>query len=136
MNKVMLLGRLGKDPEKLTVSNGDALTKFILATNKTYKNKDGVKQEKTNWTHIVCWRKTAEIAAKYLSKGSQVFLEGELVNRTYEHEGVKKNASEVVAHNLELLGKGEKPQTTVNGNLKEEPVVKYACDGDQNDIPF
>ena len=95
-NKVILIGNLGKDPELKTMANGTNMATFSLATTEVFKDKSGNKNQKTCWHNIVIWGKLAEIAGQYLQKGSQVYLEGQIDNRSYEKDGVKKYVSEVV----------------------------------------
>jgi len=90
LNKVMLIGHLGKDPEIQTFEGGKSLAKFSMATTETYKDKTGARQEKTEWHNIVLWGVQAEIAQKYLRKGSLVYLEGKINTREYEKDGAKK----------------------------------------------
>jgi len=108
MNKVILIGRLGTDPELKYTPSGKAYAKFNLATTERWK-KDGEKQEKTEWHKIVSWGKLAEIMGEYLKKGSQVYLEGKLQTRIWEKEGQKQYITEIVVDNMEMLDnkKGE-----------------------------
>tara|TARA_R110002072_G_scaffold113367_12_gene242805 strand:+ start:5844 stop:6185 length:342 start_codon:yes stop_codon:yes gene_type:complete len=108
-NKVQLIGNLGSDPDVKTLENGSKMVKFSLATNDSYKNAKGEKITETQWHNIVIWGKTAEIAEKYAKKGKEIGLEGKLSNRSYEDsEGQKKYITEVIAHELLLLGGKEK----------------------------
>lgn len=105
VNKVILVGNLGKDPEVRHLENGRVRTIFSLATNETYKNKEGEKVNNTEWHNIVLWTPLAEIAEKYLTKGKQVYIEGRISTRSYEDkEGNIKYITEVVGQNLTLLG--------------------------------
>jgi single-strand DNA-binding protein len=105
INKVILVGHLGKDPELRYLEGGVTVTSFPLATSEYY-NKDGRKIEQTEWHNIVMWRSLADVAAKYLQKGKLVYIEGKLRTRTFEDkEGVKKYTTEVVAENFTLLGR-------------------------------
>lgn len=104
INKVILVGRLGKDPEFRTFENGDMLATFPLATSETYKDKDGAKQEKTEWHNLVIWGKQAEIAQKFLHKGKLIYCEGKLTSRSYENPpGVKKYITEVRLDSFRML---------------------------------
>ncbi len=97
LNKVMLIGNLGKNPELRYVASGNSVASFSLATGESYKDKAGVRQTKTVWHNIVVWGKLAEICNQYLKKGSQVYLEGKIDNRSYDDkDGNKKYISEVV----------------------------------------
>jgi single-strand DNA-binding protein len=103
LNKIMLIGRLGKDPELRYIASGNAVCNFSLATTEKWK-KDGAKQEKTTWHNIVIWGKLGEVAGKYLKKGSLCYLEGAVDNRSYEDkQGVKKYISEVIAQKMTML---------------------------------
>ncbi|GAB4197596.1 MAG: single-stranded DNA-binding protein [Thermoflexibacter sp.] len=103
VNKVILLGNLGKDPVVRRTENGVAVATFSLATSERYKDKDGNPQEKTEWHNIVLWRGLAEVAEKYLHKGDKVYIEGKLTTRSYEQDGVKKYVTEVVADTMNML---------------------------------
>lgn len=105
VNKVILLGNLGKDPEVRHLENGRAVANFSIATSETYKNKQGEKVTNTEWHNVVLWTPLAEIAEKYLNKGNQVYIEGKLTSRSYEDkEGVTKYITEVVGREMTLLG--------------------------------
>jgi len=105
INKVILVGHLGKDPETRSLEGGVSVTSFPLATSETY-NKEGRKIEQTEWHNIVMWRGLADMAAKYLQKGRLVYIEGKLRTRSFEDkEGNKKYTTEVVAENFTLLGR-------------------------------
>src|SRR5882757_1670300 len=105
VNKVILVGHLGKDPEARTLEGGVSVVSFPLATSETF-NKDGRKVEQTEWHNIVMWRGLADVAAKFLQKGKLVYIEGKLRTRSFEDkEGNKKYTTEVVAENFTLLGR-------------------------------
>jgi single-strand DNA-binding protein len=105
VNRVILLGNLGKDPESRALENGRTRVTFTLATNEVYKNKEGEKVTNTEWHNVVLWTPLAEIAEKYLSKGKQVYIEGKLNSRSYvDKEGQTKYITEIVGQNLVLLG--------------------------------
>lgn len=123
INKVILVGHLGKDPELRYLEGGVSVTSFPLATSETF-NKDGRKIEQTEWHNIVMWRGLADIAAKHLQKGKLVYIEGKLRTRSFEDkEGVKKYTTEVVAENFTLLGRKSDFE---NDNIKQ--TVKLAGD--------
>lgn len=110
VNKVILLGNLGKDPDVLNLDNGMKKTSFPLATTENYKDKDGNKVNKTEWHKIVSFGKVAEIAETYLRKGNKVYIEGKLVSRSWEDkDGNKRYITEVLLNNLVMLGSNEKP---------------------------
>ena len=105
INKVILIGHLGKDPELRTLEGGVSVTSFPLATSETF-NKDGQRVEQTEWHNIVMWRGLADLAAKFLQKGKLVYIEGKLRTRSFEDkEGIKKYTTEVVAENFTMLGR-------------------------------
>lgn len=107
LNKVILIGNLGKDPELKYTPSGAAVCNFSLATTETWKSQDGTKQEKTEWHNIVVWRKQAEIAAEYLKKGKQICIEGKLQTRSWEADGQKRYMTEIVVDRFLMLGKKE-----------------------------
>jgi len=105
VNKVILVGRLGRDPETRFTSGGQAVANFSLATDETYKDKNGERQKRTEWHKIVVWGKQAEIAQQYLKKGSLVFIEGRIQSREWQDkEGQKRTSFEIVANNFRMLG--------------------------------
>ncbi len=105
VNKVILLGNLGRDPELRYTPGGQAVANFTLATNERYTTKDGEKQERTEWHRIVAWGRTGEICAQYLSKGRSVYVEGRLQTREWEDkEGGKRRTTEIVANNVQFVG--------------------------------
>ena len=105
LNKVQLIGRLGKDPELRYTPAGVAVATMTIATNESYKDKDGKMIESTDWHRVIAWRKLAEICGQYLRKGSLVYFEGKLKTRSYEdRDGVKKYVTEIVADNMQMLG--------------------------------
>lgn len=104
-NKVQLIGNLGNAPEIKNISTGKKMARFSMATNETYRNAKGEKVTETQWHTIVAWGKVAELAEKYLSKGSEIAIEGKLVNRNYiDKDGAKKYITEVQLNELLLLG--------------------------------
>jgi single-strand DNA-binding protein len=126
INKVILIGNLGKDPDILRMESGVKKASFSLATTEVYKNKEGVKTEHTEWHNIVLWRNLAEVAENYLKKGSQVYIEGRIRRRDYEDkEGVKKFVFEINGDVLQMLGGGPRHDATGaseqhSGNVKPE----------------
>ena len=110
VNKVILIGNLGKDPEVRYLEGGIAVANFSLATTEVHKNRSGDKVESTEWHNIVLWRGLAEVAEKLLKKGMQVYVEGRLRTRTWEDkDGSKKRATEIVGENLTILGRKPAP---------------------------
>jgi len=105
VNKVILIGRLGSDPEVRYTSNGGAVANFNMATNESWTDKAGQKQERTEWHRIVVWGKLGELCGQYLSKGRQAFIEGRLQTREWQDkEGGKRYTTEIVAQNIQFLG--------------------------------
>lgn len=104
LNKVMVIGNLGQEPEMRYLQNGEAVTTFSVAANESWADKSGQRQERTEWFNVVAWGKLAETCAQYLSKGQQVYVEGRLQTRSYEKDGQKHYRSEVVASNVRFLG--------------------------------
>jgi single-strand DNA-binding protein len=105
VNKVILIGNLGRDPETRYTTGGDAVTNLNIATTETWKDKSGEKQEKTEWHRVVLFARLAEIAGEYLKKGRPVYIEGRLQTRKYtDKDGVEKYATEIVADRMQLLG--------------------------------
>lgn len=138
LNKVMLIGTLGKDPEVRTIPNGTKVANFSMATNKKYKDKNDQWVEKTEWHSIVIWRGLAEVVEKYLVKGSQVYIEGELVTRSWENaEGNKIYRTEIVAGTMNMLGGKRK-----DGAAQSAPQSAPADQGSglkpppEDDLPF
>ncbi len=137
MNKIMLIGNLGKDPDMSYTSSGIAVTKFSLAVNRVTKSSTGERQEETEWFNIVAWRQLAETCNNYLKKGSKVFIEGRLSQRKYtDNQGVQRTAIEVVANDMEMLtpkgqqaGGGAGGSNFVGGNVEEDL-------GDLDESPF
>ena len=126
MNKVLLLGRLGKDPEVKETRFKSKMTKFSLATTDMGKGDDGQKTERTSWHNIVTFNRQAETCAEFLKKGSQVFIEGRLVHRSWESDdGQKKYATEIHAHSV-----------TFTGSKKDNQKVEKEWQPTSDDIPF
>src|SRR2546427_11589865 len=104
LNKIMLIGNVGKDPELQLTAEGTPFTRFSLAVNRSYTSSSGEKVEETEWFNIVVWRQLAEICERYLHKGSKVYLEGRLSQRKYtDREGVQRKSVEVIASDMEVL---------------------------------
>jgi single-strand DNA-binding protein len=104
VNKVILVGHVGKDPEVRYLEGGVAVARFSLATSESYKNKEGKKIDQTEWHHIVLWRNLAEIAEKFVRKGTHLYLEGKIRSRSYGEENNKKYITEIVADTMTMLG--------------------------------
>lgn len=105
INKVIIVGRLGADPEMRTVGNGGTVTRLSIATSENWVDKEGQKQERTEWHRVVVWGRLAEICGKHLSKGRQVYCEGRLQTRSWEdQQGQKRYSTEIVANTVQFLG--------------------------------
>jgi len=109
VNKVILIGRLGSDPELRYTPNGDAVANFRIATNRVWRDQEGNQQERTEWHRVVAWRKLAERCGEYLKKGSHVYIEGRLETRSWEdNSGNKRYVTEIIANQMQMLeAKGE-----------------------------
>ena len=130
INKVILIGSLGKDPETRFTGSGKAVTNFSMATNENWKDHAGEKQERTEWHRIVAWGKLAEICDKLLSKGKQVYVEGRIQTRAWDdREGNKKYTTEIIADRMQLLSAMDKVET----GSKEMPQDDSAG---FDDVPF
>ncbi len=136
VNKVILVGNLGKDPEIVNFDNAKKAV-FPLATTESYKNKEGHKVEQTEWHNIVCWRGLADIAERFLQKGTQVYIEGKLRTRSWEDkEGHKRYTTEVVAENFMILGH-RNSSSNQNQTQTEDPLsALLSDDSDLGSIPF
>jgi len=138
VNKVILIGNLGKDIELKYLGNGEAVANFSIATTEKWKDKDGDKQEKTEWHNIVLFARLAEIAGEYLKKGSPVYIEGRLQTRKWtDKEGHDKYSTEIVGSSLQLLGGnrddgGSKPAGKPAAAASKRPPAGNVDD----DIPF
>ena len=137
VNKVILIGNLGKDPEVRYLDSGVAVANFSLATTENYKNKEGERISQTEWHNIVLWRGLAEVAEKWLKKGSSVYIEGKIRHRKWEDkEGNTRYTTEILGDNMTMLGKkddnsSDAPKSTVT---TAEESVPEAEKGD--DLPF
>ncbi|MFZ3323179.1 MAG: single-stranded DNA-binding protein, partial [Usitatibacter sp.] len=104
VNKVIIVGNLGRDPETRYMPEGNAITNISVATTDKWKDKNGEMQEKTEWHRVAFFGKLAEIAGEYLKKGSQVYVEGRLQTREWEKDGVKRYTTEIIANQMQMLG--------------------------------
>ena len=151
VNKVILVGRLGRDPETRYTGGGQAVANFSVATDETYRDKAGERQKRTEWHKIVVWGKQAEIAQQYLKKGSLIFIEGRIQSREWQDkEGQKRTSFEIVANNFRMLGgRGDSGGgSSVGGSSRSEehdqsgPVEDFGGGGasgpeiSDEDIPF
>lgn len=134
LNKILLIGRMGADPEVRNLENGNSVANFTLATTESYKDKTtGEKKSTTEWHRIVLWKNLADIAAKYLHKGDLVYIEGKITTRSWEKDGAKHYMTEIVGSNLQMLG-----QKGASGQQSEKPQSspeEYPTDDDSS-LPF
>ena len=138
VNKVILLGNLGKDPEVKKLDSGKSVANFSLATSEVYKNKEGEKITNTEWHNIVLWSPLAEIAESYLKKGSQLYVEGKFSNRSYEDkDGIKKYISEVIGREITLLGRPNSNESSSDSNNdSDNNNIESETTGENDDLPF
>lgn len=125
LNKVILIGNLGADPEMRFTADGKAITTFRLAVNRSYQDGSGKKVDNTEWVSVIAWEKLAEVAAQYLEKGRQAYVEGRLQTRSWEKDGQKHYRTEVVASSILFLGGG-------NGRGRGEDIAEE----DEDELPF
>lgn len=137
VNKVILIGNLGKEPDVRFMPNGEAVCNFSIATTESWKDKNGQKQEKTEWHNVVLYRKLAEIAGEYLEKGKPVYIEGRLQTREWEKDGVKRYSTEIIGSSMQMLGSRSQtddvhaPRTS--GKAEQQPS---RFDDMEDDLPF
>jgi single-strand DNA-binding protein len=153
VNKVILVGNLGRDPEVRSLPSGQPVASFSVATSRRFKDRDGQRQEQTEWHNVVCFGKQAEIAAQYLTKGKQIFVEGRIQTRSWDDKtsGEKKYKTEIVCENFQMLGGGAGGGARGGGgggsHTDYEPDPSYGggggsssgggtAGGDDDDIPF
>ena len=147
MNKVILMGRLGKDPEYRKFDSGSELVSFSLATSESRKDKDGQKVEETEWHNITFWGKSADVLNQYVKKGDQLLVEGSIRTREYEVDGQKRYATDIIGRNFHFIGgmsnggnqdsdaqktSPPPPKTSFNDSIKRETSVSEPAD----DLPF
>lgn len=130
LNKVILIGRLGRKPEMRFMPNGEAVCNFSVATSEKYTDKNGQRQEATEWHNVTMYRKLAEIAGQYLKQGSQVYIEGKIQSRKYQgKDGIERTAYEIIVNEMKMLG----------GNAQtpaQKPQPAQAQDDISDDVPF
>nr|DAT19805.1 MAG TPA: Single strand binding protein [Caudoviricetes sp.] len=142
LNKVHLIGRLGRDPEVRYMPNGDAVCNFSLATDESWKDKNGQRQTKTEWHAVTLYRRLAEIAGQYLKKGSQVYLEGKIQSRKYtDKNGTERTVYEIICHEMKMLGGNNneapmQPAPPANQEPPAPPAAQNAAPATDDDIPF
>ncbi|MBU8891814.1 MAG: single-stranded DNA-binding protein [Bacteroidales bacterium] len=138
INKVILVGNVGKDPEVRHLDNGVAVASFSLATSETYKNKEGQKVTNTEWHNIVVWRGLADVTEKYVKKGNPLYIEGKIRTRSWDDkDGNKRYTTEIIADNMQMLGSKQsneeaaasKPETASAPDIENLPA-------EEDDLPF
>ncbi len=133
LNRVTLIGHLGRDPEMRHLPDGGAVTNFSIATTEQWKDKSGEKQEKTEWHRISTFQKLAEICGEYLKKGSQVYIEGKLQTRKWtDKDGIEKYSTEIIADRMQMLG-GKPSEENRQQSKNQKPS---SVDNGFEDIPF
>ena len=136
LNKIMLIGNLGRDPEMNYTPSGVAVTKFSLAVSRSYKTSSGEKRDETEWFNVVAWNKLAETCNSYLRKGNKVYIEGRLTQRKYtDKNGVERTAVDVVANEMEMLTPKSQSTGSSEGFLAGSPDDVDPL-GDLEDHPF
>lgn len=137
VNKVILLGALGQDPTTRFMPNGEAVTNFSMATSDSWKDKQGQKQERTEWHNVVMYRKLAEIAGEYLKKGSPVYIEGRLQTRKWQtKEGQDRYTTEIVADQMQMLGSKAQSNDAYDTSTPSDKNNAPSNDYDSDTIPF
>ena len=140
LNKVILIGRLGRDPEVRYMPNGEAVCNFSVATSETWNDRNGQRVERTEWHNITMYRKLAEIAGQYLKKGSQVYLEGKIQSRKYtDKNGAERTAYDIIVNEMKMLGGGnsEQPaQGEAPAPPRRQATPATSAEDIDDDVPF
>ena len=141
INKVIIVGNLGQDPEIKYTAGGAAVTTLSIATSDSWKDKDsGMDQERTEWHRVVLWRRLAEVAGEYLKKGSKVYIEGQLQTRKWEQEGQTRYTTEIIARDMQFLdsrGSSNNDSTQKSSEMNDQSVADVPDSAiDDDDIPF
>lgn len=139
INKVILVGNLGKDPEIRTLESGRKVANFSLATTETYKDKNGERVDQTEWHNIVFWGPVAEVIERYLKKGNQIYVEGKIRTRSYDDkDGIKKYITEILGDKLTMLGGAPRSgdATSSSSSKPSQPVEQTFSGSDDDDLPF
>ncbi|MBN2226780.1 MAG: single-stranded DNA-binding protein [candidate division Zixibacteria bacterium] len=138
VNKVILIGNLGKDPELKYTPGGQAVANFSLATTEKWRDKDGNMQDKTEWHNIVLWGRQAEIAKEYLAKGRQVYIEGRIQTRSWDDkDGNKRYTTEIVGQRMQFLGTRDQSASPVPaGDMPPQAPQPNDLSGEDDDLPF
>jgi len=133
VNKAIILGNVGKDPEVRTVGEGTTVANLSIATSESWKDKSGDKVEETTWHRVVFWRKLAEIVEQYVKKGDKLYIEGKIINRSYEKDGTTRYITEIVADQMQMLGSPGGASRSSEPRRDEQTPPPEEFD---DDIPF
>ena len=136
LNKVLLIGHLGKDPELKYTPNGTAVCNFSIASSDSYKGDDGNWVDRTEWHNIVVWRKLAEICGQYLKKGSKIYMEGKLTTESYEKDGIKRYITNIVMSDMLMLDKKDAGGGAGAGSGTTETADSVKEETTNDDLPF
>jgi single-strand DNA-binding protein len=138
INKVILIGNVGKDPEVRHLDSGVTVASFSLATSETYRNKEGQKVTNTEWHNIVVWRGLAEVAEKYVKKGNPLYIEGKIRTRSWDDkDGNKRYTTEIVADNMQMLGSKQSNEDNAASQTENAPDVDIEnMPAEEDDLPF
>lgn len=139
VNKVILIGHLGKDPETRYMSNGEAVSNISVACSEEWKDKNGEKQQRTEWVNVVFYRKLADIVAEYLKKGNLVYVEGKLQTEKWTKDGVDRYTTKVIGSNMKMLGSKKTDSSQEQSNESEQkpnPGSSGFEEFDDHDVPF
>jgi single-strand DNA-binding protein len=137
VNKAILIGNLGADPELRYTPSGAAVANFNMATTEKWKDKDGQAQERTEWHRVILWNRQAEVAKEYLRKGSSVYIEGRIQNRSYDDkEGVKRYVTEIIGQRMQFLGGRATGGQSDSGPSEPPPSPPGNLDNEDDDLPF
>lgn len=137
VNKAIIVGRLGADPEVKTVSSGQTVCRLSVATSENWTDRDGQKQERTEWHRVVVWGRMAEICGQHLAKGRQVYIEGRLQTRSWEdQQGVKKYTTEIVATTVQFLGANDRQSSGMGNNMGSQDFGPEPSFDSSEEIPF
>lgn len=140
LNKVILIGRLGREPELRYMANGEAVCNFSVATSESWKDSNGQKQERSEWHNVTMYRKLAEIAGQYLKKGSQVYLEGKIQSRKYQgKDGVERTAYDIIVNEMKMLGGGngeQQAQAETPTPPRRQAAPATPVEDIDDDVPF
>ena len=137
VNKVIIVGRLGADPEIRTVSSGQTVCRMNLATSENWTDREGQRQERTEWHRVIVWGRMAEVCGQHLSKGRQIYVEGRLQTRSWEDDqGQKKYTTEIVANTVKFLGSADRQSSSSGAGTNSQEFTPEPSFDSTEDIPF